>query len=180
GHTVVLGIDDVEVFARGDGGFNNFAGLFQAPGVSAGSIPDDVEFAFFSGLEHRGAAADLSRAAQLAADQDEVNGFGNVCQYPVGCQLAFEVHVGTECSFVVFGICVNQPVKEDYPYACPLGRQQDIIPSGGVGRGDQQIIDAVANIPHGRRHLFIDVGGVGQIGRASCRERVDIWVGALS
>ena len=142
GHTVVLSIDNVEGLAGIDRSLGDLTGLVGIPAVAAGSFTDDGPVVgCFALLGQRIAAADLSSAAQLALDVQNVILIKLEALQPCNGSFAFLTHIGNNSCSVQARIAVDHTVEQEDLNAGFLGLFENLVPAGGLSSGDQDVLD---------------------------------------
>ena len=164
GHTVILSVDDVEVFAGVDRSLGDLAGFFRIPAVSAGAFTDDGPVVGFRALGFQSAGtAQLCSAAQLSLDVQDLVLFQTQALQPGHSGLAFDVHVGNDSSGVEGRISIYHTVEEEHADAGIFRFLQHFVPSVSVSSGNQDVLYTVSNEAAGRVQLFVS-GGSGHEG----------------
>jgi hypothetical protein len=143
--------------------------FLEAPAVSTRSVGNDGQIPSVLRREDRCAATDLGGGTQLAPDEDHVVLGQSLIQQPVHRVCSLGVHVGNERRLVVGLVGIDEPVKEEHRDAGVFCGLQDVVPSGSVRRRDQEIVDAIADVPLRRRDLLAVVPGVGLPGGVAIR-----------
>ena len=142
GHAVVLGVDDVEGLAGVDGSLGDGLGLSLVPG--RGLLRDEMPGVRLGGdlLVQGLGTADLRVGTHDALNVHDVVLLKALALQPFHGGDALVAHVGNDGGLVQALIAVDHAVEQEDDDAVLLRGGQHVVPAGGLGGGDQQVLNA--------------------------------------
>ena len=140
-HTVVLSIDYVEIFAAVDNGFNDLLRFCFIP--SCRLLNNLLHLAGSKLCIKSTGTSNLSVGTHSALNVDYVVFRKILRKKPVHCGLAFLRHIGNNGCLVKALVNGDLTVKDVYLNAGILCLLENIVPTGRLSCGDQEVINAV-------------------------------------